>query len=254
LKKTIIKSELISRYPDLAHGISTKLGGYEYPPFYNNMSYKVGDSKDIVEANRFKFFSSLGIDQSFLAVPQQVHSDNVMIIDKPGYYENTDALITAKKNLFLIISTADCYSILIYDNEREAASAVHSGWRGTQKKILTKTINIMLSDIGCMKENLNIFIGPGICKEHFEVGKDVAGLFESRFIENSGGTYFVDLKAHILDQLREIGIAPGQIEAPPFCTYEQKEYLHSYRRERNRSGRMFSVIGMRQKYPLILHC
>jgi YfiH family protein len=244
LKKTIIKSELISRYPDIAHGISTKLGGYQYPPFYNNMSYKVGDSKDNVEANRHKFFSSLGIDQSRLAVPQQVHSDKIMIIDKPGYYENTDALITTKQNLFLIISTADCYSLLIYDNERKAASAVHSGWRGTQKKILTRTINTLLSDIGCTKKNLIIFIGPGLCKEHFEVGKDVAGLFESRFVEHTEGKYFVDLKAHILDQLHEIGIAPGQIEAPPLCTYEQKEYLHSYRRDRNGSGRMFSVIGM----------
>ena len=40
---TIIRSEILSRFSEIAHGISTKLGGNSSPPYYNNMSFKVGD-------------------------------------------------------------------------------------------------------------------------------------------------------------------------------------------------------------------
>jgi hypothetical protein len=245
LKPAIIKSKILSPFTNLIHGISTKLGGNERPPFYNNMSFKIGDVKELVQSNRNKFFSSLGIDQSKLAIPQQVHSDEVKIISKPDYYENTDALITTESGVFLIISTADCYSVLIHDNKRMAVAAVHSGWRGTQKKILTKAINLMLSDIDCNKNDLSIFIGPGICKEHFEVGKDISEMFDEKFIEHINGKYYVDLKEQILNQLYYLKISRKQIEVSPFCTFQENGYLHSYRRDRERSGRMFSVIGMK---------
>jgi len=248
-KPPILISETLVSSPGLIHGISTMIGGNEQPPFYNNMSYKVGDDKERVQSNRNNFFSPLGIDQSRLAIPQQVHSDNVKIISEPGYYENTDALITSEKNLFLIISTADCYSIFIYDRVRNIIAAVHSGWRGSQKKILSKTVNILSKEMGCSIEDLNFFIGPGICAGHFEVGKDVSEMFDNKFVMHNKGKYFVDLKEHILDQLHESGITPEQTEVSPLCTYEEKGYLHSYRRNRINSGRMFSVIGMKSVFP-----
>ena len=137
----IIRSEILSRFTKITHGISTKLGGNPSPPYYNNMSFKVGDDEENVRSNRNKFFGVLGIDQKLLAIPQQVHSDEIMIIDKPGYYEGSDGLITSCKNVYLIISTADCYSVMIYDSANEVIANIHSGWRGTQKGIVTKQHN-----------------------------------------------------------------------------------------------------------------
>ena len=142
----IIRSEILSAFPELAHGISTKLGGN--PPFYNNMSFKVGDEEQNIKNNRNKFFGSLGIDQSMLAIPQQIHSDKVLVIDKPGYYKDTDGLITVTPDIYLIISTADCYSVLIYNKVNRAIGNIHSGWRGTQKKIVTKAIELMINKLG----------------------------------------------------------------------------------------------------------
>lgn len=240
----IIKSELLSQFPDLIHGISTKIRGNEQPPFYNNLSYYVGDNKEQVKKNRDIFFGRLGIDQQNLAIPQQIHSDNVRIIDKLGYYRDTDALITQNKNIFLIISTADCYSILIHDPVTETIAAVHSGWRGTQKKILTKTINIMFHDLKCRADDLYIFVGPGISKSHFEVGREVAEMFDNKFVLAIQGKIYVDLKAHINEQLHNFRFKPSNIEIFPYCSFEEKDYLHSFRRDREKSGRMFSVIGM----------
>lgn len=242
----IIKSELLSQFPDLIHGISTKLGGNEQPPYYNNLSYYVGDDKEQVKMNRDTFFRSLGIDQQNLAIPQQIHSGNVRIINQPGFYRDTDALITQSKNIFLIISTADCYSILINDPITVTIAAVHSGWRGTEKKILTRTLNIMLTELKCKAEDLYIFVGPGISKSHFEVGREVAEMFDRKFVSKANEKIYVDLKSHINEQLYNFKFNPSNVEIFPFCTFEEKDYLHSYRRDREKSGRMFSVIGMKK--------
>jgi purine-nucleoside/S-methyl-5'-thioadenosine phosphorylase / adenosine deaminase len=243
--RTIIVSKIFAAYPEISHGVSTKLGENVSPPFYNNMSFKVGDNEFNVKQNRDKFFGSLGIDQKSLAIPQQVHSENIQIIIKQGYYPDTDGLITQESGIFLIISTADCYSVLIYDSLKKVIANIHSGWRGTQKKIVTKAVEKMKSGFGCKIENLTVFIGPGISKNHFEVGEDVANMFDDMFINRKNGKYYVDLKADIISQLKKLGIKDSQMEIYPGCTFDEKDYLHSYRRDRDKSGRMFSVIGMR---------
>ena len=242
----IITSVILSTFPELVHGISTKLGGNKQPPFYNNMSYKVGDDEAAVRVNREIFFSSLGINQSRLAIPQQVHSYEIKIIDKPGFYSGCDGLITQATDVFLIISTADCYSVFIYDKHNRAVANIHSGWRGTQKKIVTKAVKIMINNFGSKVEDLLIFIGPGINKENFEVSESVACLFEKRFAERKNRKYFIDLKANIIDQINTLGIGSKQIESYPVCTFDGEDYLHSYRRDGDKSGRMFSVIGMKK--------
>lgn len=241
----IIRSEILSRFTEITHGISTKLGGNPSPPYYNNMSFKVGDDEENVRSNRSKFFGVLGIDQKLLAIPQQVHSDEIMIIDKPGYYEGSDGLITSCKNVYLIISTADCYSVMIYDSANEVIANIHSGWRGTQKGIVTKAVDMMKREFGIRNNDLYVFVGPGISTANFEVGEDVAKLFKDKYTQRRNGKYFVDLKADISDRLNAFGISNSHLEIYPHCSYDMKDYLHSYRRDRNVSGRMYSVIGMK---------
>jgi len=224
--------------------MSTKPGGSNLPPFYNNLSYKVGDNENTVSSNRHKFFSSLNIDEKNLAVPKQVHSLNVRIIETPGSYPETDALITNKKNLFLSVSIADCYPVLIYDKSKHIIAAVHSGWRGTQKVILTHTLNKMFEQFECFPDDLFIFIGPGISKNNFEVGEEVALLFEEKYRHSKNGKYFIDLRENLADQLSFFHIPAGNIEFNPMCSFDETDYLHSYRRDKENSGRMLAVIGM----------
>lgn len=244
-KRIIIHSAIFKQFPELTHGISTKLGGYDKPPFFNNLSYVVGDDENNVKSNREKFFSSLEIDIKKLAIPKQIHSSNLQVIDKPGLYTETDALITNSKNVFLFVSIADCYPILVYDRKNQVVSAVHSGWRGTQKRILTHTINKMYDEFKSVSSDLFVFIGPGISKEHFEVGEEVANQFDDKYCERRNGKHFIDLRANLIDQLYDLKIPSHNIDIHPMCTYKEKDYLHSYRRDKDKSGRMFAVIGMK---------
>ena len=246
MKPAVIKSKLLSAFPEIVFGMSTKLGGYDNPPYYNNLSYYVGDFRDIVQSNRDEFFDKLGIKSQRLAIPQQIQGDNIEVIDEPGTYSDVDALITEENDIYLVVSTADCLPVAVYDKSKKVIANIHSGWRGTEKKIVTKAVKKMMTKFGSKPENMVVFIGPGINRHNFEVGPEVAELFDKKYIEESDGKFYVDLLANVKNQLKELGINDDNIECCDLCTYDEEEYLHSHRRDKTKSGRMFSVIGMKE--------
>jgi YfiH family protein len=241
----IIKSRIFSAYTNLVHGISTREGGS--PPFYNNLSRYVGDNESNVKQNRDKFFSSLGVEQSRLVHANQVHSGNVKAVSEPGLYKETDGLITFAKNLFLVVSVADCLPVMLYDSKKHIAANIHAGWRGTQKKIVRNAIDIMKNEFGSLSEDISAFLGPCISEQNFEVGEEVAELFEPEFVNKRNSSYYVDIIRDNIKQLNESGIKENQIEVCGLCTYNEREILHSYRRDKDKSGRMFAVIGINAK-------
>ncbi len=243
----IITSKKLSSFSNIIHGISTKAGGS--PPYYNNLSKNVGDNINDVMANRQRFFGSLGIAESTLVHANQVHSDGVSVVSKPGLYPNTDALITSVPGLNLVISIADCMPVMIFDPVNKIIADIHSGWRGTQKNIAGKTIGIMVNEFGSEPGNLIVFTGPAISKKNFEVDTDVADMFAEKYKTPKPGfkgKYLIDTGGIVYDDLIAAGIKPGNIESSPLCTFNESGTLHSYRRDKDLSGRMFAVIGMKK--------
>jgi YfiH family protein len=241
-----ILSKIFEDCPEIIHGVSTKANGGE--PFYNNMSKHVGDDINIVMKNRSEFFSALGIDTGTakFAHANQVHSGDVTAVNEGGLYPKTDALVTNRKNLFLVISVADCLPVILYDKVKRVISDIHSGWRGAVKGITANTIAKMKEEYGSNPADMLAFIGPGISCEHFEVGEEVAELFEKKYYRpEQNSKFFIDLKAVVRDQLTGAGVKPNNIDICSNCTYAEEEMLHSYRRDKDRSGRMFAVIGIR---------
>jgi YfiH family protein len=247
----IIKSEIFSQHPEILHGISTKGDGAA--PFYNNMSRFVGDEPELVMKNRAEFYTALGISDLSLenfAHANQIHSGDVTLVSKGGQnpYPKTDALLTNKQGVYLVISVADCLPVMLYDPVNKAIGNIHSGWRGTAQHIVTKTINKMKSEFGTEPQNLIAFIGPGITYENFEVGAEVAEMFDEKYnkpLPNSAEKFLIDLKAVVKDELFASGIKETNIDVCTYCTFTEAGMLHSYRRDKEKSGRMFSVIGLK---------
>lgn len=244
-KPDIIIPSIFHDSGNIIAGMSTRLGKDVKAPYHNNLSFYAGDEPQNVKLNRDNFFTSLGIARNRLAIPQQVHSAHIRIANDPGFYRDTDALITNQKNLFLSISTADCFPVMLYDKKNEVIANVHSGWRGTQKEIVKKTIEMMQKEFNSLQNDILVWIGPGISSEHFEVGKEVTEMFDEDYVTEKEGKFYIDLQSVILKQLEDSGRLSNQIETAGFCTYTESDYLHSYRRDKNLSGRMFSVIGMK---------
>ena len=190
----------------------------------------------------------------------QIHSDKVAVIDRPGLTRDDlkgyDAFIT---NLPVAIAarTADCIPALLYDPVRRAVAAVHSGWRGTHKKIVQKAVSAMMTEYGTNPGDLVAQIGPGICFDSFQVGKELVDMFSeagfpmdviSRYdgepeSGSMNGGYHIDLKAAIEWSLEGYGVKRENIRCCDICTYLDTRF-HSARREGEKCGRNINVIKL----------
>jgi polyphenol oxidase len=240
----IITSGLLNKFPEIIFGISTRFTEEGNPPFYFNLSYRVGDNAAHVKRNRKKFFDKLGINENSVSYQRQTHSVNSNYITNPLFCENSDALYTDKKENFLAVSIADCIPVFIYEPQKKVVAAIHSGWKGTLNKITTVTIDKLINEFSIDIRKTLAFIGPGISVVNFEVGKDVSDLFDGNVKMKLNGKYFIDLKKHNYLQLVNLGFDERNIEVSDFCTYKEKDLFHSYRRDKDKSGRMLGVIGI----------
>ena len=63
-------------------------------------------------------------------------------------YLKTDGLITQKKNIVLSTTSADCILMMFFDPETKTIANIHSGWKGTYRKIAVKTVEKMKKELG----------------------------------------------------------------------------------------------------------
>lgn len=241
----IINPYIFKRFPEIIFGFSTKVSKDAKPPYYFNLSYSVGDEKSVVDKNRKDFFESLGLSVENVGYQRQIHSDIVNVIGCGGDNGASDALITDKKNLGLAISIADCTPIFLYDFKNKVIAAVHSGWRGTESKILEKIFSKLQNDYNSKPEDLVAYIGPSISQANYAVGKEVAEKFSDSYLKPIGDKFLLDVSGINSKMLLDFGIPKNQIQKSELCTYEFKDLLHSYRRDGNFSGRSIGVIAIK---------
>ena len=168
----------------------------------------------------------------------QVHGNDVVFATTSGPLGSADALISNKKGLGLVVQTADCVPVFLVGGENVAV--VHAGWRGVASNIISEVCN-------CFDKISLSVICPCISMINYEVGEEVvtaicrSGVDESEFVTRQGyAKPHVDLRAAVSAQLKQNGVE--NIEIFEQCTYADQN-LASYRRDRNRSGRILSVIG-----------
>jgi len=239
----IIRPNIFSQYRHVIVGMSTTTPGSHYD---RNMSYHVGDDPVRVRMNREKFYAALGVQEDQVAFPLQQHTDTVMVCSAPRQFPSCDGLMTDSVNVFLAVTIADCTPVILFDFHQQAIGALHAGWRGTSKGIAQKGLITMTERFRTDPKHLRAFIGPsaGICC--YEVGPEVARQFpESCIHAGDYGKWHVDVKKANMLQLLEYGVEESHIEVHPDCTIHNPKY-HSYRRDKEKSGRMLAIIGMTQ--------
>jgi YfiH family protein len=187
-----------------------------------------------------------GISEHNLASAKQIHGKEILFAESAGKAEGYDAIITNKKNIFVSAATADCTPVLIYDSKTKAVAAIHAGWRGTVLQIVSETLLRMKEEFGTEAKNCFAFIGACISECSFEVGEEVAEKFEPAFVrwDEAKKKHFVDLKKANKKQLLDFGIPESQVEVSEDCTVLNNEKYFSYRKEKGKTGRMISVIGV----------
>ena len=241
----IINPYIFKQFPEITFGFSTKLGLERGAPYCLNLSYNVGDDFNIVTDNREKFFDQLGLNINTVAYQRQVHGDKISIVKNGGNCGESDAMITTERNLGLALSSADCCTIYIYDPAKSVIAAVHSGWRGTRKKILLKVLGHLSENFSCDPVNLVCYLGPSIQQQNYEVGHEVAEQFDKLYIKENRGKYHLNISGINYDILVNFGVTVNNIQVSKLCSYEYSSILHSYRRDGKHSGRALGVIAMK---------
>ncbi len=243
----ILKPHIFNEFPEIIFGFSTKCSTDYKPPYYFNLSLSVGDVKERVLNNRELFFKAIGLSMDRAAFQKQVHGDIVTYVEAPGNIGESDAMITNKTGVAISISTADCTAVFLYDVKRKIIAAVHSGWRGTQQRITEKTVRRLKVDFGSDPSDLFAYLAPSISRPNYEVGKEVAELFDAVYLDKIGDKFLLDVAAANYDMLIGEGIPPYQVQRSGLCSFEYDELFHSYRRDGKLSGRAIGVIAMRDR-------
>src|ERR1035437_5767693 len=207
----VLKSCIFSEFPEIAFGFSTKIGLNRESPYFFNMSLTGSDNKEIVHENRTAFFNYLGLIYDEVVLQKQIHSDIITYVSKGGEIGESDALITDKFNIGLAISSAVCTPVFIYDKNNKIIAGVHSGWKGTEKKILQKTLAKLFDDFNSLPENIFVYMGPSISQKNYEVGAEVAAGFNNKYFIPKVEKFLLDVPFANYDMLIEAGIPEKNI-------------------------------------------
>lgn len=241
----ILKSLLLSQFDDLVFGFSTKLFNNKKSPFFSNMSLEIGDDKKNVENNRKMFADYLGINQNQIAYQHQIHSDIITYVKRPGFIGDSDAMITDKQNIALAVGSADCTTVFIYDFKHKIIAAVHSGWKGTQKRIVEKTILRLQNEFNSIPKNLAAYIAPSISVKNYEVSEEFLTMFDKKYFLFSSGKCYLNVSLANYDFLINNGIDKNKIQMSNLCSFQNADLFQSYRRDKENSGRAWGLIMMK---------
>ncbi len=235
---------------DLFCAISDRHGGVSQKPYDSlNVALHTGDEAKNVIRNRIILADKFDFLVENLIYMQQVHSNNIEIIEHPAYnkIENCDALITDKPNIPLMVMVADCIPVMMYDPKRKVVAAIHAGRNGTFKRIVQKSVNKMKEHFNSSTDDIVVYLGPSIHSCCYEVGKDLADItiksFSKEYIKKRDDLLFLDLQKLNYDQLRSVGIKGENIEISNICTCCDKNYF-SYRRDKT-TGRFAGFIKLK---------
>jgi YfiH family protein len=188
-------------------------------------------------------------------IMRQLHSAVMHRLDAaPENKLEGDALMTNVPGLLLVIRTADCLPVCLFDAKNRAVAAVHCGWRGTEKRILEKTIRAMGDAYGSSPADMLAALGPCIGPSCYEVGPEVRTAFLKAGFPGSilcgapgrEGKYLLDLRAANVWLLDALGLKRANVFNPgPACTHCEPRLL-SYRRHPANPRRMYNFIGLGQ--------
>ena len=235
--------------PSHIHAGSTlRSGGVSKPPYDQlNLGLHVNDEQGCVLTNRERLAKELKLPAEPVWLNQE-HGNNIIRLDSQEDSETTintaDGSYATETNQVCVVMTADCLPLLLCDTDGTQIAAIHIGWRGFSKNI----VSVALEKFTCPHDKIIAWLGPCISADHYEIDATIynatrkifAGA-EECFIETNEGHWLMDLKQLVYKQL--ITLEVRHIYTSPYCTYSDQTRFFSHRRD-GITGRMASLIWM----------
>lgn len=241
---------------DVPHCFTTRYGGVSEGYLSSmNIGLTRGDNIENVWKNYEILGQAIGFDPKNCVLTKQTHTDIVRPVTasdagtglfKPEF-SPCDGLVTNTPGLALVVFTADCTPVLLYDEATGAVGAVHAGWKGTAQDITGKAVEAMVQNYGSDPKNIRAAIGPNIGPCCFETDEDVPNALLETYgdaikphITKKGNKFYVNLKAVNAYALTRRGVA--QIDISTHCTLCQTDRFWSARKHRDARGSQGAII------------
>ncbi len=249
------RSPLLEGCPRVLHGATSR---------YYGALRLTDEPRGQAIANRRRLAVENGFKLESAVLAEQVHHNRVAVVSHEqrgaGTYSDAsrirgvDALITDCHDVILIVRTADCTPLLLFDPDRLVVGAVHAGWRGTCSNIAGRTVRVMEERFGVDPGRLLAVVGPCIKGRNYDVSNARDGrlrIFSALFgddetiIVRNGKTVGLDLAEANRRQCLHAGIKPENFHKSGICTYERTTTWPSYRAgDHDLNHQMWSYIGM----------
>ncbi|MCK4235971.1 MAG: laccase domain-containing protein [Candidatus Krumholzibacteria bacterium] len=231
--------------PELKVFFTSRLGGVSKPPDDSlNLGEGLGDRTGDVRKNRRLILNALGISVRNVARAEQVHGAKVGIVKRGGVRGGLDGLVTAARSLTLVISTADCYPVIIYSPSEKVLMALHVGRSGAAHRIIERGLDILAARYRIDIEHSIALIGPGICNRCYTVSERSALGFHEKFRRLRDGRWHLDLLSFCVTELKRGGLKTRNIYGSGECTSCQPDLFFSHRRDRGRTGRHWTLAAI----------
>jgi YfiH family protein len=250
----LIKSKKLSKRKNISHGFFNRIGGKSVG-IYKSLNCGPGsnDKKGKITKNLKIVKDKIGQKSKNIFLLHQVHSNKFVFIDKKFEFNlkkiRADAVITDQPKIPIGVLTADCVPILLHDNKRNMIAAIHAGWKGAFKGIITKVIDFMVKK-GCKKNNIFAAIGPCIGRTSYNVRDDFKKKFLKKDKKNKifftyiNNMIYFDLPNYVKSQLKFNKIT--NLDMKNIDTFDKKNNFFSARQalksKHDDYGRNISII------------
>lgn len=175
---------------------------------------------------------------------------NMASFDESWFEYQGDFLITNQKNCALVVLTADCVPLILYDSARNVIAVVHSGWKGTVAGVAQNAVAIMQKNYGSNSSDIECFFGPSAGSCCYQVTSEFIEPFKlleygaSVFVSKGESLYFNNGDM-VRDGLKKVGIKPENIyTSKEQCTVCTLQYC-SFRRDKEKAGRQITFAALR---------
>ena len=247
----MINSKKLLKFKNIKHGFFNRAGGVS-KGIYKSLNCGLGSNDNInnIRKNIDRVCKKIGCNKNNLILMSQIHSNIVHKVTKiPNKKLKGDSLVTNRKGIALGILTADCAPILIYDPVNNLIGAIHAGWRGAYKKIVSNTLK-KFKFKGSNFKDLIVVIGPCISKKNYEVKSDFFNKFitneqsNKKFFNYKNNKMYFSLSDYIKQNFLNLGVK--NVEIIKKDTYKTSNNFFSARKslknKLNDYGRNISVI------------
>lgn len=160
-----------------------------------------------------------------------------------------DALVTRQKNLFLLLLTADCLPLTLFDPIKEVVGLAHLGRRSSDQLLALEVIEYMQREFDTQPSKLHAYFGPAIHPKSYILDQNRTSFlsdWSSHIVEKTPSQLSVDIIAFNEAVLLKHGVRRETIFHDNVDTATSPNHFSHYRSYRtgDTQGRFATIVGM----------